>query len=140
MHWLIAAGAEINARNELDESVLSIAVARGSLDVVHLLIAHGADIRHGDVLHCAAQRQNQSEGAELVHQLAAKGAEVNGYRYNNSVALKLRGMSTLPTPLHVACHENNLPVAKALLKHGADPYRKLLRAGKLVEPPPLTEQ
>lgn len=139
MQWLIEAGADINARNHLDEPVLSIAIARGSLDVVYLLLTCNADTRHGDLLHCAAQREDQNEGAELVHILVGRGADTNAHRYNNAVALRWRGMFTLQTPLHIACHKRNLPVAKALLDHGADPRCKMLKAGELVEPSPLNK-
>ena len=139
MQWLIEIRADVNARSKIDESALSIAIARGSMDVLRLLLAQGTHVTQGDLLHCAAQRENQSEGAELVKELIKRGADVNAYRYNNAVAFRWRGMSTLPTPLHVACCERNIPVAKALLQHGADLCRKLLNAGKLAEPTPLDE-
>lgn len=135
--WLIEAGADVNARNRLNESALSIAIAHGSMDVVRLLLAQGTDVTDGDVVHCAAQRQPHLEGAELVEELVKRGADVNAYRYLNPVASGWRIMSTLLTPLHVACKERNIPVAETLLKHGADPDRKLLSAGTPAEPTPF---
>ncbi|KAK6442246.1 hypothetical protein LTR95_001521 [Oleoguttula sp. CCFEE 5521] len=135
MQWFIENGADVDARSTVNESALSIAIARGSLDVVEFLLARGTDTKHGDLLHCAAQRKNQSEGAQLVEILVQKGADVNAYRFNNPVAFRWRAMFKLPTPLHVACSERNSPVAIALLKNGADPHRQMLEAG---EPTPPT--
>ena len=137
MKWLIETGADVNARSTLDESALSIAIVRGSIDVIRLLLAQGTDISHGDLLHGASQRENQIEGAELVEELVKQGADVNASHHNNPVALRRRGMSTLVMPLHIACRESNFPAAQALLKHGADPNRKVLNAGKLAVPTPL---
>lgn len=38
----------------------------------------------------------------------------------------------LGTALDTACDEQHLPVADALLKHGADPYRLMKQCGNLV--------
>ncbi|KAK8204403.1 minichromosome maintenance protein 5 [Zalaria obscura] len=55
MRWLIANGADVNAQSRNDESVLSIALHEGEMDV----------------------RANQSEGAELVDYIpSTKGADV----------------------------------------------------------------
>ena len=89
------------------------------------------DVQHADLLHCAAQRRNQAEGAALVEDLVQKGADPNGYRYNNPIAFRWRAPFKLPTPLHVACQEANVPVARALLQLGADPHQMMLEAGEL---------
>ena len=136
MQWLIEVGAEVNARNRVDESALSVAIARGSMEVVRLLLAQGTDITHGDLLHHAAKRENQSEGAEIVEELVKRGVDVDACRYNNPLAYKWKGLSMLRTPLYIACFERNIPVAQALLQHGADPCRKVLNAG-LAPPTPL---
>ncbi len=64
--WLVQNGADVNATSSLDETALSVAVARGSMETVRCLLSQGADIAHGDLLHCVAQRGDQVEGAELV--------------------------------------------------------------------------
>lgn len=135
--WLLDNGADVNARSKLDESALSFAIAYGSMAVVRLLIAQGTDVMHGNLLHCAARRQNQEEGAELVTELVRKGANVNAHEFDDPVALQLRALYKQPTPLHVACEKSNMPVAQALLQLGADPYRKMLEAGKAIAPTPL---
>lgn len=132
--WLIENGADVNAKSTLDEPPLALAIRNGSIGVSKLLLIHGTDISHGNLLHCAAERKNQSEGAELATILAQKGANVNAYRYDNDIARPLRGMFKLFTPLHVACLRTNIHVARILLQYGADPHRKALEAGH--ESPP----
>ncbi|KAK3114100.1 hypothetical protein LTR53_007918 [Teratosphaeriaceae sp. CCFEE 6253] len=123
MQWLIDSGADINAVSTLDEPVLAYAIAHGDYKVVRPLLALDADIWHGNLLHCAAERSDHAEGVELVTLLAQRGADVDAYRYDNPVARRERAMSRLHTPLHVACYQRNIPVAKALVRHGADIYR-----------------
>ncbi|KAF1841538.1 ankyrin [Cucurbitaria berberidis CBS 394.84] len=135
--WLVDNGADVNARSTLDEPPLAVAITSGSIDVAHLLLSLGTDITHGNLLHCVAERENQSEGAELAEILARKGADVNAYRHDNDVARPLRGMSKLYTPLHVACSRKNIPVARVLLRYGADPHRMSLEAGRRAPPTAL---
>lgn len=137
MRQLIEQGADVNATSNLDEPVLAIAIANGSMKVVSLLLEQGADITHGNLLHCAAERKDQSEGAQIVEQLVQRGADVNAYRYDNPVARRLRGLSKLLTPLHVACGTQNIPVVRALLRHGADLNRMALQIGQMVPPTAL---
>jgi len=103
MQWLVANGANVNARSMLDESALSRAIAYGSLDAVRFLLAQGTDIQHGNLLHCAAQRRNQVEGATPISDLVRLGADLNAYRYKNPVAFRWRAPFNLPIPFHVAC-------------------------------------
>ncbi|KAK3066999.1 hypothetical protein LTR53_016382 [Teratosphaeriaceae sp. CCFEE 6253] len=135
--WPVHNGADVNATSSLDETALSVAVARGSMETVRCLLSQGADIAHGVLLHCVAQRGDQVEGAELVVLLVQRGADVNSYRYNNPIALRWRGPFKLPTPLHVANDHRNLPVTQALLRNGADPHRKMLVAGTPASTTPL---
>jgi ankyrin repeat protein len=135
--WLVDNGADVNARSTLDEPPLAVAITGGSMDVVYFLLSLGTDIKHGNLLHCAVERNNQSEGAELAEILAGKGADVNAYRHDNDVARPVRGMSKLQTPLHLACSRKNIPVARVLLRYGASPHRMSLEAGQLVPPTAL---
>ena len=60
--------------------------------MVRFLLTQGTDITYSNLLHCAALRQNQSEGVDLVEDLVQKGADVNAYRFDNLVALPWRAM------------------------------------------------
>jgi len=137
MHWLIAKGAEVNARSVEDESALSAAISRGSMDVVDFLLAQEDDVTRGNLLHCAARRKSQSEGAVIAQTVLDRGADVNAHRYNNDIALRRRLLSCLPTPLHVACDERNLPVADVLTSHGGNPHCKMLAEFREVPPTPM---
>lgn len=69
MDELLQAGADVNIRNRVGESAVSMAIAYGTVEVVDLLLKKGADIRHGDLLHHAAMRKNEVEGARIVKRL-----------------------------------------------------------------------
>jgi len=90
VQWLIDRGANIEARSSLDSSTLSKAIVHGSIDVVHFLLVQEEDINRGDLLHCAAQRENQDEGAMLVKELVEMGAKIDAHRYLHEDALKFR--------------------------------------------------
>lgn len=120
----------MNAHQELGLPALSDAIALGDIAVVHLLLAKGADVTFGNLLHSAVERNNQHEGAELVKILVRKGVDVNALRHANSAAWRQKAMSFLPTPLYLACDNENIPAARALLQHGADPNRKILCWGR----------
>ncbi|KAF2163903.1 hypothetical protein M409DRAFT_57014 [Zasmidium cellare ATCC 36951] len=129
MRWLIDQGADINALNSLGQPVLAKAIASGDFQVVSFLLVEGADLMLGDLLHSAVERKNEREGAELVEFLASKGPDVNALRYTNPTASRQMAMSFLPTPLYLAVERENIPVARALLRHGADPARRVLCQG-----------
>ena len=128
MQWLVAIGADVNARSTLDESPLSDAIAYGSMDTIHFLLEQGANIHHGNLLHHAALRSDQQEGALLVEDLARRGTDVNAYRFDSPGVFRWRATYKQLTPLHVACGKMNIPVARALLQNSADPYRRMLHA------------
>lgn len=130
LKWLVTSGADVNARSALDESPLSKAIACGSMDAIRFLLAEGASVHHGDLLHHTALRSNQQEGALLAEDLIQRGTDINAYRFNNPVSFRWRAPYKQLTPLHVACLEKNIPVAQVLLRHGADPHRKILHAGE----------
>lgn len=135
MDELLQAGADVNIRNAVDESVLSMAIAHGTLEVTYLLLEKGADIRHGDLLHHAAMRSNQEEGEQLVKELIQKGLDVNAYQYDTPRAYPTKGLSVRGTPLHTACANRNLPVARTLLAYGANPRQNALTPRKASDSP-----
>jgi len=137
MQWLIKHGADTSVRSNLDQSTLSKAIVVGSMEVVDFLLAKEDDVTRGDLLHCAAERTDQNEGAALALELLQRGADVNAHRYNNTVALRQRYLSKLETPLHTACFHKNAAVAKILLDHGANLHSHMLQQFKEVGPTPF---
>lgn len=119
----------MDARQQLGQPALTYAIAHGDIAIVHLLLAESADVTWGNLLHSAVEREDQIEGAEIIEILARKGADVNAIRHDNPIALPFKISSLLPTPLYLACEKENIPAARALLKHGADPKKKVLRQG-----------
>lgn len=119
----------MDARQQLGQPALTYAIAHGDIAIVHLLLAEGADVTWGNLLHSAVERENQIEGAEMIETLVRKGADVNAIRHDDPIALPFKMFSLLPTPLYLACGKENIPAARALLKHGADPKKKVLRQG-----------
>ena len=125
---LLARGADVNAvEPNLNQSALMWATAEGHLDVVRLLIGHGADVRaatrHGfTALHFAAREGN----IEIAQELVAAGVDVNTVSKADP-SLKGRGpaydamRSAGSTPLLVATVRGQVPVARFLLEHAADP-------------------
>ncbi|KAF2209130.1 hypothetical protein CERZMDRAFT_87109 [Cercospora zeae-maydis SCOH1-5] len=137
LEWLLAQGASLDATSTLNETVLSFAVREGTMKVIKKLIAIGADVSRGDLLHSAAQREPSSDTEELIDILVRAGTPVDTYEFDNEVARVLRYGFKLGTALHTACDEQNLLAADALLKHGADPYRLMKQCENLVPPTPF---
>ena len=102
----IAAGTDVNARNELGITPLSLATGGGYKEIVELLIAKGADVnaKFGiwTPLHIAAFR-GRKEVAEL---LINEGADVNAKNKNGD------------TPLDFTINMKKTETAELLRKHG----------------------
>ena len=126
---LVAAGADIEARNVLDIRPLHVAATYGQPAVAKLLLARHADIHARDPggstpLHAAAAgvgtQSNIAGRLEVARLLVAAGADVNARQPGSGF-----------TPLRSATYGEgrNAAMAELLLAHGADP-----RGGE--EPPP----
>jgi ankyrin repeat protein len=107
--YLLQAGASVNAvsRNNMKVMPLHSAVATGAVEVVRLLIAHGADVnaRQQDEftpLHGAAENGN----IEIVQMLLAANASVNSRKEGGI------------TPLGIAEEKQREEVITLLRKHG----------------------
>jgi cytohesin len=136
---LVANGADINAKDERDETPIHLAATEGDKQVVDLLLAAGADID----LHLTAD----TGYVEKVKQLIAAGADVNARDNDARTALYLavlRGHTDVvealassgadvnaenrdaydqtpgEAPLHKAAQLDDLDAARTLLAHGAD--------------------
>ncbi|HSW76154.1 MAG TPA: ankyrin repeat domain-containing protein [Candidatus Saccharimonadales bacterium] len=105
----LAAGANVNALNEINWTPLHIASCTGYTQTVQALIAAGADVNALDKnnwtpLHIASRNGN----TQTVQALIAVGANVNALDKNNW------------TPLYVASRNGNTQTVEALIAAGAD--------------------
>ncbi|MGH9801589.1 MAG: ankyrin repeat domain-containing protein [Blastocatellia bacterium] len=112
---LLAQGADINAKNDVRETPLSVASFRGHLEIVKILIAKGGDLNQACPL-CQALREGRVFGkktfecssclavAELLIEIGANLNATNGLGN---------------TPLHIATQWGHLSIAKLLLAKGA---------------------
>ena len=122
---LLAAGADVNGRDDRGATPLVWAAVTGSREIAELLIARGADVNAKDrsgftPLHVAAY-QSRREVAEL---LIAKGAEVNARSTAGWTPLH-KAMERLANPevMHQASPSDvaaMVSVVELLLANGAD--------------------
>jgi ankyrin repeat protein len=106
---LIDAGADVNFKDQLDETPLHVAVIRGYREIAALLIEKGADIGARDVrgltpLHAAAWRGSR----DAVELLIIHGAVIDARDKD------------LLTPLHTACLSGRAETVALLIEKGAD--------------------
>ena len=110
---LLAAGADVNARDADGESTVGKAVSRADLPVVEALLAYGAEVAdQSTLLHEAVSR-----GPELVEALIAAGADLEG---RAQPVFDLAGRPGGETPLHYAVGLRDTRVLALLLDAGAD--------------------
>ncbi|XP_005091015.1 ankyrin repeat domain-containing protein 29 [Aplysia californica] len=102
--FLLDAGADINRRDRLGYSPLEMAVLKGYLEIVYVLLRRGADPSRG-----LAFLSRYNEGNEvLAGRLLEAGADVN-FRHGGE----------RETPLSRAVHEGQFRTARVLLQFGA---------------------
>jgi len=141
---LLTLGSPVDETDDSELTPLIIAASAGRTPIVRLLISKGADINaQNDGGHFALQYASSKNHVEVVELLLANHADVNLRDKMNSTAthraasigniklLKLLLQQTDPkveidakdsqgnTPLHLACEDEQLDVAKLLLAHGA---------------------
>ena len=114
----LAAGTDVNAKDEDENTLLHIAAVRGHKEIAELLIAKGADVNAKDEdgwtpLHYA-------ETKEVAELLINEGADVNAKGEGGE------------TPLDVAINPfyNKTEIANLLRKHGGKTGEELTAEGK----------
>lgn len=146
-------GGDVNAKIKGRETLLEMAVARGDLEMVQLLIAKGAKVSNKSfpLLVAALQKGN----LEILELLIANGANVNSgfFRFFGSSLLhfavmggNLEGVRVLveggaqvnfkswminsSTPLHWAAQWGHIAIAEFLIANGADVNAKVRFSGQ----------
>ena len=115
----IAAGTDVNAKDNEGYTPLRIAASKGQKEIAELLITNGADVNAKDQegvtpLHCAAMKRRSKEVVEL---LIANGADVN--------AKEKLGITPLDWAIEFE-HPKNIDL---LRKHGGKTGEELKAAG-----------
>ena len=118
--WLLQNGADPNAGFAYDTPLSRAAIA-GSVRLLQLFLSFGGDVRRGQVLHWAIERQQ--ECCEVVTMLLQQDAPSNILEFDGIFPV-WTVLQHLGTPLHKAVRLNKLDVVDQLLKYGADPDMK----------------
>jgi len=111
---LLAAGTDVNAKNDRGWTPLRQAAGSGHKEIVELLIANGTNVNAKDEggmtpLHWAADRGHK----EIVELLIANGTDVNAKSKDGW------------TPLHQAASEGHKETVELLIAKGADVNAKI---------------
>jgi ankyrin repeat protein len=135
---LIAAGAQIDARDGDGKDALGLAIFNGGYDVASFLIDQHANVNQADAqrftpLFWAVDRRNMetapnfpwvvtADPLPLIKKLLDAGADVN-YLVNNTPRARMRDGSpriVFATALMRAAFSGDIELVKLLLAHGAD--------------------
>ena len=111
----LAAGTDVNAKNDFGSTPLIAAAHEGHKEIVELLIAKGADVDAMNEAEVTSLHYSALEGhKEITKLLLAKGADLNA---------KDNGGAT-PLDYANAIQKNNSPEVEATIKEIADLLRK----------------
>ena len=102
---LVLNGANINAKDKNNWTLLHYALSSGSVTICHFLVENGADVNACDI-H-GFRPLHFTNNIEIIQILLLNGANVN-IRANN-----------MWTPLLYACKNHQLEVVKLLIQNGA---------------------
>jgi len=83
VRYLLAEGADVNAREQLGDTALTEAAYYGHVALVKELLAHGADVNalgnDGTALDIAVNRNNSVVADLLKHHGARRACEIRGF-------------------------------------------------------------
>ena len=119
---LIERGADVNAKNESGDSILTWACRSSMLDLVKILVGHGANvnIRNRDGITPLGEVCDMSR-LRLGHD-EDKYLEIAKYLINHGADVNVKGKNG-DTPLLILCHNYwtvNLELVKLLINNGAN--------------------
>lgn len=123
VRWFLSHGAtlDLEPTEYTCRTPLTHAVGCASLEMVKLLVAHGAKLDHGNLLHEIVE-SNYPGRLEILDYLIKQGADVDQIeKASNSRLFDVeKDVFGIGTALHNAVKHNNLAVAVALLNNGAE--------------------
>lgn len=158
MLYLLANGADANmeafqpgAKTRMMHSLpgrahgmmpLDSAASRGCVEVIRVLLDHGARLEGANPLHKAAAEPCASEAEDIARiqtmefLITEKGMDINALQSftPGSSAIPSDGRpAIMATPLHYAARWQNQSRVKFLLEHGADPTKQASDGGTPLE-------
>ncbi|KAL8961271.1 MAG: hypothetical protein Q9183_005332 [Haloplaca sp. 2 TL-2023] len=115
-------GADPNAKRDVDETPLSVAVRDAPFETIKLLFDHGGSTKHGHLLHYAIYRKLPDQ-LEVFKWIFEKGRfRINDIMHQNDPRAFIQNeFANLCTPLHSAVIGGHLEIVDILLSNGADP-------------------
>jgi ankyrin repeat protein len=112
-----------------DRTALQIAIAKQFMDVVDLLLSHGADVNashqegYDHPLHIVIPQETRYRESSLTHLYDVKRVEIIKVLLQYGVKLDIRNDSGR-TALHEETERGNIEIVQLLLQNGADPNAK----------------
>lgn len=107
---LLDNGADINAKDNLGKTAMTVAISGKRLNVISYLIEKGYDLSKD---YHSLREAVASENLHIVKLLIENGADIN-YCEPDMV------YPSNPTPVHIAAKRNNWEILKLLIENGAD--------------------
>ncbi len=118
--WLLARGADLNARAHIDITPLSVAVKKAAPDLLEELLDHSGDVQKGEVLQHALDRK--TDVIPVLGMLLDRGAPLDAVMYEEHPgSFQLNFIFERHTPLCKAAAIGNAEAVRFLLESGADP-------------------
>lgn len=115
--WLLNHGADPNARCDIDYTPLSYAVRYADLPTIHLLLRRGGDVRIGQLIHNAINRE--SDTLKVIQILIDQGAPFDSLMYQDHQYSWRMFPFMRETPLHTAVALQRDDVIRYLIRKGA---------------------